>query len=242
MAGGRVFERDNQGVSLTPLGRGLLIKASELLEAHDRIVRSFDSAGDTERLRLGVPEDFARALLRDVLDHFCGEYPRVELEVVTASCGEIRQEVHKGNLDLGLILAARDDAEVRDFIPVLPSQLVWVGAAGFLPSASEPVPLALHADGCPYRAAAIEALAKQGRAWRCVMMSSGSAAVEAAIEFGLALGVVERMRVTKAMQVLTESADFPALPDHGFYLLRGKNQLKKAQHFLEELILRRFRP
>ncbi len=55
-------------------------------------------------------------------------------------------------------------------------------------------------------------------------------------------GVVERMRVTKAMQVLSESAGFPALPDHGFYLLRGKNQPNKAWHFLEELILRRFRP
>ncbi|WP_119271790.1 LysR family transcriptional regulator [Taklimakanibacter deserti] len=242
MAGGRVFERDNQGVSLTPLGRGLLIKAAELLEAHDRIVRSFDGSAESERLRLGVPEDFARALLRDVLDLFCGEYPRVELEVITASCGELRHEIRKGSLDLGLILAPSDDAEAKDFVPVLPSRLVWVGAVGFKPASSEPVPLALHADGCPYRAAAIEVLAKQGRAWRCVMMSSGSAAVEAAIEFGLAVGVVERMRVTKAMQMLGESDGFPSLPEHGFYLLRGKSAPGKVQLFLEELILKRFRP
>lgn len=242
MAGGRVFERDNQGVSLTPFGRGLLIKAAELLEAHDRIVRSFDGAGESERLRLGVPEDFARPVLRDVLDRLTGEYPRVELEVITASCGELRQEIGKGNLDLGVILAPGDDDAAKDFVPILPSRLVWVAAAGFQPSASEAVPLALHGEGCPYRAAAIEALAKQGRAWRCVMMSSGSAAVEAAIEFGLAVGVVERMRVTKAMQVLTETDGFPPLPDHGFYLLRGKDKPGKAQAFLEELILRRFRP
>lgn len=242
MAGGRVFERDNQGVSLTPLGRGLLIKAAELLEAHDRIIRSFDGAGESERLRLGMPEEFARAVLRDVLDIFCGEYPRVELEVITASCGDLRHEIRKGNLDLCLILASQGDEETRDFVPVLPSQLVWVGAAGFQQSRSEPVPLALHGNGCPYRAAAIDTLAKEGRAWRCVMMSSGSAAVEAAIEFGLAVGVVDRMRVTKAMSVLTASDGFPQLPEHCFYLLRGAGKPGKCQLFLEEMILRRFRP
>ena len=241
LSGERLFDRDNQGVALTAAGRRLLVQAGEFLQAHDRIVASFDAASAAGRVRFGVSEEYARGLLRDVLPLFTAEHPGVELEVETGPSGELSDRLSRGGLDLAVVVAPADDAPVPGRTRFGATQPVWVGAPAFHLPADAPLPLALHGDGCPYRGAAIDALARVGRRWRTVVSSAGSAAIEAAVEGGFAVGLLDRVRVTSAMRVLGESDGLPALPIHGVFIAQAPGPAGAAQTLLARTIVRHFR-
>lgn len=73
--GGRLFERDNQAVTLTPLGRRVLLETADLLQAHDRILAGLTGQPVVGEVRLGVAEDYAARLLKAVLPRLQGEHP-----------------------------------------------------------------------------------------------------------------------------------------------------------------------
>ena len=91
---------------------------------------------------------------------------------------------------------------------------MWVAGHGLRIDPQRPLPLALHGQGCPYRQALLEALGATGRRWRTVVSSPGAAALEAAIEGGLAIGVIDRARVGPTMRVLGPAEGFAELPAH----------------------------
>lgn len=241
LAGERLFDRDNQGVALTAAGRRLLIQAGEFLQVHDRIVASFDPAAATGRVRFGVSEEYARVLLRDALPLFTAEHPGVELEIETGPSGELSGRLSRGSLDLAVVVAPAGDAPLPGRTRFGATQPVWVGAPALHLSGDAPLPLALHGDGCPYRSAAIDALARIGRRWRTVLSSAGSAAVEAAVEGGFAIGVLDRARVTGAMRVLGESDGLPPLPVHDLHVAHAPGPVDAAQALLAQTIIRHFR-
>lgn len=241
LAGGRLFDRDNQGVTLTAAGRRLLIQTAEFLQAHDRIVAGFDAPAATGRVRFGVSEEYARKLLRDVLPLFAAEHPAVELEIETASSGELSSRLSRGGLDLAVLVVPSSDAPHPGRTRFGVTQPVWVGAPGFHLPCNAPLPLALHGSGCFYRSAAIDALARAGRSWRTVLASSGSAAVEAAVEGGFAVGVLDGARVTGAMRVLGEGDGLPPLPTHDLLVAHAPGPAGEAQALLAQVIVQHFR-
>ncbi|HET8729339.1 MAG TPA: LysR family transcriptional regulator [Alphaproteobacteria bacterium] len=218
--GGRLLERDNRRIVLTPAGEDLLHHAGELLVAHDRIVASLDGGRTVGRIRFGLPEEYAGALLRRILPLFAAEHPDVQLELETAPSGTLREAVTGGRLDLALIVQQRRQVTDRDEI-LWHTTPVWVGPAGRRMSLEDPLPVALHLDRCPYRHAALEALSAAGRRWRTVLTSQSSAAVEACVEAGLALSVIDRSRVTSAMAVLGSADGLPDLAPHDVTLVRA---------------------
>ncbi|KTT49944.1 LysR family transcriptional regulator, partial [Pseudomonas oryzihabitans] len=102
--GGRLFERDNQAVTLTPLGRRVLLETAELLQAHDRILAGFTGQPVVGEVRLGVAEDYAARLLKEVLPRLQGEHPGIVLEVLTGNSGQLRRWLGQGLLDLALLV------------------------------------------------------------------------------------------------------------------------------------------
>ncbi|HEJ6187442.1 TPA: LysR family transcriptional regulator, partial [Pseudomonas aeruginosa] len=104
-----------------------------------------------------------------------------------------------------------------------------------------PLPLALHGQGCPYRQALLEALGATGRRWRTVVSSPGAAALEAAIEGGLAIGVIDRARVGPTMRVLGPAEGFAELPAHRIRLAFAPGERPPALERLGELIAEEFR-
>ncbi|UEM07078.1 LysR family transcriptional regulator (plasmid) [Skermanella rosea] len=241
LSGRRLFDRDNQGVTLTPAGRSLLIQTNDFLQAHDRIVASFDTSAATGRVRFGVSEEYTRRLLRDALPLFSAEHPGVELEVETGSSGELANRLECGSLDLALVVQPAGQPREPGRRPFGTTQPVWVAGFGFALPADMPVPLALHGSGCPYRSAAVDALAAIGRSWQTVVTSSGSAAIEAAIEGGFAVGILDRARVTDAMRILGQDEGLPALPAYDLVIAQAAGSSGKAQDLLAQTIIRHFR-
>ncbi|MCD0502778.1 LysR family transcriptional regulator [Bordetella petrii] len=218
LAGGRLLDRDNQAVTLTPLGQRFLHRSAELLEAHDRVLEDLRGTALAGRVRLGVPDEYAEHVIRDILPAFATAWPGVTLEVTTAASRALRDQVARRRLHMAVAVqpAGSRRQNPRAVAMTIP---VWVAGANQAGPLPDPLPLALHAADCPYRTAMIETLTAAGRAWRVVLSSPSSRAVEACVEAGLGLSVVDRSRVTARMRVLN---GMPRLAAHEVMLLRDE--------------------
>lgn len=214
IAGGRLLDRDNQSVTLTPLGERFTQYAAQVLQAHDRALGALFGAEVAGRVRFGVPDEYAAHVIRDILPGFAAAWPNVVLDVTTAPSGTLRDQIAKKRLHMAV--TARQVAD-DGAMPVLATvQPVWVGGATMPAPPADPLPLALHAVGCPYGTAMTDSLDRTGRAWRVVLASPSSQAIETCVEVGLGISVVDRSRVTPRMRVL---AGLPVIAPHEVVLL-----------------------
>jgi DNA-binding transcriptional LysR family regulator len=243
LAGGRLFDRDNQTVSLTPLGRRFALQSSELLHVHDRMVASFSRPVASGRVRLGISEEYAGALLQCTLSTLSALHPHIELEVETGASGRLNRKLARGQLDLALIVepVGIDTPGDRLVKKVGTTEPVWVASHDYRTDPEKPLPLALHGRGCPYRSAAVDALTKQGRRWRAVISSAGVSALDAAISAGLAVGIVDRALVRPSMRVLDSAEGFPGLPMHEMKLLLAPGDTTAACEVMAQLVCDHFR-
>lgn len=242
IAGGRLLERDNQTVSLTALGRRFALQSAELLDVHDRILAALSTPTISGRVRLGISEEYAAALLHSLIGPLSSAYPQIDLEVETGSSGRLDARLQSGQLDLAMLVEPVDGPvnplTVRRFGTTEP---VWVAAHDFQLPQGKPLPLALHGKGCPYRGVAIETLKRDNRSWRMVVMSASASALETTICAGLAIGIVDRARVSPQMRLLSGQDGLPALPLHDIKLVAAPGKTGAASEAVIELIGDRFR-
>lgn len=242
IAGGRLLERDNQTVSLTALGRRFALQSAELLDVHDRILAALSAPTVSGRVRLGISEEYAAALLHGLIGPLSSTYPQIELEVETGSSGRLDARLQSGQLDLAMLVEPVDGPAnpftVRRFGTTEP---VWVAAHDFQLPQGKPLPLALHGKGCPYRAVAIETLKRDKRPWRMVVTSASASALETTICTGLAIGIIDRSRLGPQMRMLSGQEGLPALPLHDIKLVTAPGNTGAACEAVIELIGDRFR-
>ncbi|WP_111414938.1 LysR family transcriptional regulator [Billgrantia lactosivorans] len=205
----RLLERGPRGVVPTATGEALLQEARELLRMHDGIVARYAGCGLRGKVRFGLPEDYARELLGDVLPEFTARHPEVLLQAVTATSGELARQLGRSRLDLAVVLDR--PVPLAGGEPLWRTTPVWAAprAANLTERAS--LPLALHEVDCPYRTLASEALERLGRPWHAVFTSTSIHAIERAVETGLAISVLDRERLTPAMRELGEAEGLPVL-------------------------------
>ncbi|WP_414450055.1 LysR substrate-binding domain-containing protein [Burkholderia sp. 22PA0099] len=239
VAGGRLLERDNQRVTLTALGKRLLSRTGELLIAHDRVLEEIRGRTVAARIVLGVPDEYAAHVIRDLLPGFSASWPNVVLEIRTAPSFELRERVARGQLDLALVVQPIQSARPADVLTV--TTPVWVAGSGFAVDPAQPLPLALYAEPCPYRAAIMTALKQAGTPWRVIIESPSSQAIQACVESGLGVTLVDRARVTGRMRVLDA---LPPIGDHEVVLMRdpaGREQAGEAIDLLAATFRQQFR-
>ncbi|HYG43879.1 MAG TPA: LysR substrate-binding domain-containing protein [Bordetella sp.] len=237
LAGGRLFERDNQSVSLTALGQRFMHRTAELLDAHDRIMHELQATPLAGRIRLGIPDEYAEHVIRDILPPFTAAWPGITLEVSTAPSLALRDQIARRRLHLAVSVqpvAGRGNKQA-----LARTTPVWVAGSVMAGPLPEPLPLALHAADCPYRTAMIDGLTQAGRSWRVVLASPSSRAVEACVEAGLGIGAVDRSRLTARMRVI---GGLPRLAPHEVMVLRDPSaRPSPAADMLEGVLRRHFR-
>ncbi|WFF40998.1 LysR family transcriptional regulator [Salinicola endophyticus] len=205
----RLLERGPRGVTLTASGELLLREAQALLRAHDTLVSRFSRERLSGRVRLGIPEDYARELLDDTLPQFMARHPGILLDVTTDTSGRLARGLRARRLDLAVVLDHAAGLEGGETL--WHPTPVWAGPAQGALHQEAIVPLAVHPAECPYRQLAADALDAAQRPWRAIFTSTSIHAVEKAIETGMAIGVLDRERVTGAMRALDENDGLPAL-------------------------------
>jgi len=217
IAGGKLLRRDNQSVALTALGKRLLAATGPLLCSHDQVLADLHGTRLAGRIQLGIPDEYAAHVIRDILPLFVATWPNVVLDMHTAPSYSLLDQVRRGKLQAALI-ACPTAAPAAQGTVILATTPVWVAAAHATLEASAPLPLALYAADCPYRQAMLDALRHSARPWRVVLDSPSTQAVEACVEAGLAISLVDRARVSVHMRVLD---DLPAVAEHQVRFIRA---------------------
>ncbi|ALQ03316.1 LysR family transcriptional regulator [Pseudomonas brassicacearum subsp. neoaurantiaca] len=218
VAGGRLLNRDNQSVSLTALGKRLLVATTELLSTHDRVLADLHGTRLAGRITLGVPDEYAEHVIRDILPTFAAGWPNVVLELKTAPSYALRDLVQRDKLQAAVVAQPKGQVSAGGQVLVSTTP-VWVGPVHTTVASMEPLPLAVHAAQCPYRQAMMEALRQSGRRTRVVLESPSNQAVKACVEAGLAVSLIDRARVTDAMQILE---GLPVIQEHEVVFMRAQ--------------------
>jgi DNA-binding transcriptional LysR family regulator len=116
---------------------------------------------------------------------------------------------------------------------------VWVGGARMAIAPGSPLPLALHASHCPYSEAMTRSLSDADLDWRVILTSPSSSAIEACVETGLGISLIDRARVKPTMRILE---NLPKVPTYEVYLMRSSSaNASQAVSALEKLIAEQFR-
>lgn len=117
--GVKLFTRGNHNIVLTEDGMLLKRRAQEILSLADKTKRDFLCKEDELEgtITIGSGEFLSTRILTDCVAAFRKKYPLVRYEVYSGNADNIRENVERGLLDMGLILEPIDIRRY-DFIPM----------------------------------------------------------------------------------------------------------------------------
>lgn len=214
-AGAALLVRNTRSVALTPQGEVLLGYARAILRLNEDARQQLTGSGESVHVRIGATDDLMSTWLPGVLRRFRDLHPGATLEVRVGNAGLLLAGMDQGELDL--VIGCRCQGDQAGQV-LWREPLLWACASDGLPVGDEPLPLALFPEPCPYRDAALAALAAAGREWRVATVSPSIAGLRGAILSGLAVSPLNRSAFTPQMQVPGPEAGLPALPDVEFAL------------------------
>ncbi len=208
LVGTRLFHRTKRVVQLTPEGETFIGHANRLLRLSEEAMSVFGQFSPRGQVRLGAT-DTSMCLLPPVLSRFAQDFPLMELEIYCDRSWEALDALEAGDIDIALVTqpCGRKGGQV-----VRREPLVWVAAAGSVVDELEPLPLAIFAPGCIYRAAALEALEEVGRSYRHAYNSASRDGLDTAVSAGLALSFVPACAVKPGWRILGPEKQLPCLP------------------------------
>jgi DNA-binding transcriptional LysR family regulator len=221
--GAPLFLRRPGGLEPTAGGASLYARALTVLSAYDEMMSATRARARTERLRLGLPDDYAAGWLDGLIAGLGADFARTELEVRCDLSARLMAAVQAGDLDLALVtLEARP---ARALVSVeLP--LLWLGAPG---AAAAEVALAAYPEGCVFRRAMTRALDAAGRPWRVALQSQSRAGIMAAVRSGRAVTAVAAGTAPAGMTPRAALADLPVLPPVTLHLVTAEGARPAAR-------------
>lgn len=212
-----VFSRDARSVTLTQDGEMLMGYARRLLALNREAVARFIVPDISGVVRLGSPDDYGERVLPQVLKRFAQSHPSVAVDVVIDQSGNLRKRMAECQLDITLFTSCQNlpqDAEI-----LLTEPVVWGGAKGGTAHQREPLPLSIWEEGCAWRANALEALGREGRAYRVAYMSAHTAGQRSAILADLAVAPLPKSFIGDDIVALGPMEGLPALSNYNLAML-----------------------
>jgi DNA-binding transcriptional LysR family regulator len=127
-----LLRKSGKGLALTPSGEALLPYAKRALALMSELVTEVAGVSRSVSATLGVAavESLAAYVLPPHLAAFRARWPQVQLEVSTALCAVIRDDVAAGRTDLGLVLESEPESAPGDPSILAATRLVFIGAPG----------------------------------------------------------------------------------------------------------------
>ena len=227
-------------VHLTTHGQFLLDRARALLDLNDQIWSSFRAPSVQGTVRLGTPDDYAFRYLPTILKRFAETHPSVEVEVLCLPSSDLVERLRAGELDLTL---CSEGLEPRGWpaAALWRGQLHWITSVRHAPHRQDPLPLALAADHCHWRQAALRALEAAGRPYRVAYRSATQIGTQAPVLAGLAVTVATTSWLPEGLRPLRPDEGLPPLPEFGILLLKGSEASQPVTDALARYIGETFR-
>ena len=209
VVGQAVFDRHGRGVILTAAGETLLPVARDVARTLDATLREMKSDDVRGKLRLGIPDDQSKGILARIVAEFVQSHPRVELEVTCATSTGFEAALEQGALDLAIFEVAHPTpgAEV-----LRKERTRWMMTRHQDLLSRDVIPVALFDRDCWWRDAALASLEALGRPYRITYSSQSVAGVAAAIEAGVAIGLLGETSQTAELERIGAQFGFGKTP------------------------------
>ena len=235
---GKTLVNRGKVLSLTSEGEIFLGYARQIFALHREALDRFKQPEVAGEVRFGLPEDFASAILSDILVDFSRLHPRVLLKVECDLTLNLFERFQRGEFDLILVKMSRPE-DFPNGVDVWSEPLEWVGRKDYLrnPDKDVPLPLVLSPQPCVYRARAIQSLETAGIPWRLVYSSPSYAGTVAAVKAGMGVTVLPRTIIPDKLESVGTTW-LPLLYDTHVSLLRQVNN-NPAEQSLEEFVLKK---
>ncbi len=204
-----LFARGGRKVVLTDDGERLLGYARRILALSAEAKAALSTTAPLTPLRLGMPDDIPVADLTKAVAAFAAAHRDIRLSVRCGLSLELEADLMRGELDVVLLKREPGRPGAR---AAWPEDLVWIGpgqALLLLADRSEPVPLVAFPQGCLYRNRAVDALERAGRSWRIAYECPNLTGIQAAVEYGLGIGLLERRALLPGHRLMGELDGLP---------------------------------
>jgi DNA-binding transcriptional LysR family regulator len=218
MIGITLLERESGVAQLTEAGEVCAAYARRILALHDEMMNRLAAQGAGNRLRVGVPNDYADHFLPRLLSLVDAEGLDIRFEVVCDISQNLLRDLREGALDL---VVAMTEQLMSGAMAAWPERLSWAGAPDRAPPAGEapdrPFPLVAAPEGCMYRRMMMAVLEREGRRADVVYTTASLTGIEAAVRGGFGVTAMATRLVPPGLVVLE---DLPPLPNSqvGIYL------------------------
>lgn len=237
----KLFNKVGQSYQINQEGKWLYEKAKQMLAINDEVFRELNHETLTGRMRLGIPSEFASALLPSIVGEFSQRYPDVSLDVTSALSKSLLQANLASQFDLILALLNPDTMLHNYQLPVehkleviRGDDLVWVGdASRKLPVDS--LPLVLAPEGCIYRSRVIEQLKQQTHSWKITYTNPDFYGLMAAIQQGLGVTALARSIVPKELELIRDKR-LPKLGRINICLINQDTRHPQVSHTMASYI------
>lgn len=235
--GVRLFHRGRDGVTPTAAGRDLLPELRALVDSLDGLAERLRPGAAAGRVRLGVAETYADALLPVLLRRTSSAHRAIELDIVCDSSDELNARIEARGLDLAIVtLPEPAPPAIRLSHP----RMHWIASPEFAFDDREPVPIAWLSEGCFFRRTGLTALKERGVAFRELPAGSGERVVRAAVRSGAAVTVVPENAIPAGLREVSRSARLPALGRAPIQLLEGAGARSGAARAVRAEIVRAY--
>jgi len=226
-----LVERHGNKFKLTAAGQDLYQAARQILGLHDQLLSRFTVDSVSGQVRLGIPSEFATALLPRILGQFSSSYPQISLEVTSGLSRDLRLGASRGQFDIILTVAEQAPA---DAVKVKEDALIWVAGRNDYQWPQQ-LPLVVAAEGCIYRRRALQALKQSETAHRIAYTNSDLTGISAALKSDLGITVLAKSSLPADLVEL-KNAELPALGTVGIYIERHTQRPNPAaEHLLAYL-------
>ena len=209
IVGKAVFLRHGRGIELSAAGRALIPVARDVTARLDLALREISAETVQGRLRLGVPDDHGKERLARIIADFARQHPHVELDVTCAMSTVFPEALKKRHLDLA-VYEVETPGPNEELIYEDPTCWVVSAQASFSPD--DRLPVALFDHACWWRDAAIRSLDARRKPYRLVYSSQSVSGVVAAVEAGVAVGLLGRSSLHSGLAVARSDFGFGPTP------------------------------
>jgi DNA-binding transcriptional LysR family regulator len=211
LVGLTLMDTSGRNIVLTREGESLARHARQLLVMNDEIVARLQKKPSAGSLRVGLPTDYAVAFFQKALENFIALHPDVELSIECETSEHLLPNFEQDDLDV--VIAMYDDKAPSGLVYTWAERPIWAVGADTQAYKKSPIPIAVHPEGCYYRARIIRSLDQIGRTWRITYSSPGINGLQQAVQSGFGVTALTRRTLTRGMRVLSEREGFPPLAD-----------------------------
>ncbi|MGI9437914.1 MAG: LysR family transcriptional regulator, partial [Geminicoccaceae bacterium] len=237
LLGELVFKRHGRGVVLSRTGKALEPVARQVVETLDSAMAGITGGGLEGTLRIGIPDEHGKEALSKIIADFTRDHPKVDLTVHCALSTGFPAALFAGELDL----AVHEVEEVGPGMELLREEpMHWVTSRAHNLLDHDPIPVALFDRACWWRDVALKALEVRGRPHRIIYSSESVTGVAAAIEAGIAIGVLNESALKPDLAILSQIEGMGKMPASKLVLEYGKSPTDTVCSAMADVVKRAF--